>query len=426
MRIAVTGATGYIGTYLIGLARTHNHYITAVSRRRPHSRPMDWIPWEMSAKTVALPPGTDVVVHLAAETTWSRDRNEETEVLAAEVLVAAARKVRAKFIFVSSQTARPHAPTSYGRIKWRIEEQVLAAGGWVVRPGLVYGASARGVFGTLVDIVGRVPILPAFLPAPQVQPIHVHDLAEGLLRIVEGEEASCRTYVLAGSQPVSFTRFLHEIARSRLRCHRMFLPIPASLFLGCSRVLDVLSLRRWGIERVQSLFDLSKMETVSDLNRLGLVLRPLNSGLHVSGSARKRRMLQEGLALLTYVLKTRPENAALRRYVRMIEQLRGGETLNLPNPLLRHPALLSLLGDSTWDNEAAKAEFAWRMDAATLLGEATPAGSVRFLGLGRQHGLFSRGQVLVKAATCELMWRSLSAVGVPLVRKMLARAKAAL
>jgi len=426
MRIAVTGATGYIGTCLIRLALMHHHHITAVSRRKPKSYPVEWIPWDMSSRTVVLPPSTDVVVHLAAETALSRDRNEEPELLAAEVLAEAARKVRAKFIFVSSQTARPNASTSYGRIKWRIEQQVLAAGGWVVRPGLVYGALPRGVFGTLVDVVSRVPILPAFLPAPQVQPIHVNDLVDGLLRIVESEDSSCRTYALAAPQPLSFTRFLHEVARSRLRCRRMFLPIPARLFMRCSRALDVLSLQRWGIQRVESLFDLPEMETVSDLNRLELVLRPLSSGMHVSGSAHKRQLLKEGRALLTYVLKTGPGNAVLRRYVRMIEQLRGGETMNLPNLLLRHPALLSLIGDSAWDNEAAKAEFVWRMDAATLLGEATPAGGIRFLGLGCQHGLFSRGQLLVKAATCELMWRSIGALGVPLVRKMLSRAKAVL
>jgi len=39
--------------------------------------------------------------------------------------------------------------------------------------------SKRGLFGTLVKVVRRLPLLPTFLPAPKIQPIHVDDLAEG-------------------------------------------------------------------------------------------------------------------------------------------------------------------------------------------------------------------------------------------------------
>ena len=426
MRIVVTGATGYIGTRLMCLALKHNHHVTVVSRRQPASYPVDWIPWEMSSRAIELPAETDAVVHLAAKTAMSHEWSDQTEVMAARVLTEAAQKVRSKFIFVSSQTARPNAPTSYGRTKWRIEQDVLAAGGLVVRPGLVYGAHARGLFGTLVDIVGNAPILPAFVPAPKVQPIHVDDLAEGLLRIVEGSDSSCHTYALAAPKPVSFTYFLHEIASSRLRCRRMFLPVPTQLIMVLSRALERLRMPQWGIERLRSLFDLPVMETASDLNRLGIFLRPLCSGMHLSGSVRRRRVLQEGWALLTYVLRKPPGSAVLRRYVRMIDQLRDGEALGLPELLLRYPALLSLIGDSAWGDTAAQAEFSWRMDAATLLGEATPAGGDRFLGLGRDHGMFGRLYLVVKAVACEVIWRGLGTIGLPLVRVMLDRARAAL
>lgn len=420
LRIAVTGATGYIGTRLIRLARKHHHHIIAISRRKPRSCDVDWIPWDMSSEMAVLPQGTDAVVHLAAQITTSTQTDNMQEIRSAKMLTAEAQRVGAKVIFVSSQTARQNAPTTYGQTKWHIEQHVLATDGWVVRPGLVYGASAKGLFGRLIDIVGRMPILPDFVPAPYVQPIHVDDLAEGLLRIIARSDSSRRIFALGSPQSVPFTDVLLEIARSRIRRHRMFLPIPSKPFMNIVKILDAWRLHQWGTERLQSLFTLQKMETRSDLDHLGLVLRPLSSGMHISGDAHTRNILQEGRALLAYVLRVPPKRAVLCRYVRLIKQLRDGRTVGLPTMMLRYPTLLSLIGASAWHNEARKAEFAWRMDAATLLGEATPAGSYRFLGLGRSCRLFTRIQAIVNAVVCELMWRSLGVVMLPLVRKMLA------
>lgn len=421
LRIAVTGATGYIGTRLIRLAHKRHYHVTAVSRRKPQTHVVDWIPWDMSSETVVLPPGTDAVVHLAAQTTTDSQTDNEKEIRSATILIEEAQRVGAPFIFISSQTAQQNAPTAYGRTKWCIEQHVLDANGWVVRPGLVYGASSRGLFGRLCNIVRCMPILPAFFPAPHVQPIHVDDLAEGLLRIIERRDSSHRCFALGTPQPVPFTYLLHEIAQSRIRRLRIFLPIPSRQFKSVLNILDAWHLHRWGTERLPSLFSLPKMDTASDLERLGLVLRPLESGMHISGDAHTRNMLQEGRALLTYVLREQPPRAVLCRYVRLITQLREGRTVGLPTMMIQYPTLLSLIGVSAWHNETTKADFAWRMDAATLLGEATPAGSIRFLGLGRSHSLFSRVQAIVNAVVCELLWRGLGVLVLPLVRKMVAR-----
>ena len=424
MRIVLTGATGYIGTRLMRLALMRQHHVTVVSRRKPGSVSVDWIPWELSVGNIELPAGTDVVIHLAAQTGMSHKGSSKVEVAAAGVLIEAASKVRSKFIFISSQTARQYSPTAYGRTKWQIEQNVLAAGGKVVRPGLVYGAHTKGLFGVLVDAVRNAPILPAFVPSPQVQPVHVDDLAEGLLHMAHGIDSPCQVYSIAEPTPVSFTHFLREIASSRLRCCRVFLPVPAKLIMALCSVIARWRMRPGGIDRLRSLFDLPVMETRSDLEQLGLVLRPLSSGMHVSGNVRRKRVLQEGCALLTYVMRDPPGGTLVRRYARMIDQLRDGTALSLPKCVLRWPALLSLIGDSTWGNESAKTEFAWRMDAATLLAEATPMGSARFLGVGLEQGMFIRWVRIVQAGLCEVVWRCLGAVASPLMRMMLVRARA--
>ena len=427
MRIVVTGATGYIGTRLTSLALKHGHDIVIAVRQRFSASSVSWLSFDLSSgNSVALPIGTDAVVHLAANTTHANCLGEECEVVAARELIKSAQEVGARFIFVSSQAARSDAPTAYGRIKWRIEQVVLSAGGWVIRPGQVYGGELRGLFGTLVKTVMYFPLLPAFVPAPKVQPIHIDDLAEGLMRIAKGGDVPPGVYCLAAPEPVTFSKFLDEIAQSRLRCWRGFVPVPVVVINALATVLGETLRTRLGLERLRSLFDLPVMATASDLRQFGLTLRPLRSGMHPSGNDRRRCLLREGRALLAYVLKEPPSNAALRRYVRAIEQLRGGQALWLPKLFLDSPLFLSLLDESAWADKEVGAEFSWRLDASAMLAEATPTGAYRFLGLGREHGVLGSLFSMTNALACEVFWRMLRVIFFPLVRLALGRAKGVL
>lgn len=425
MRMVITGATGYIGSCLTHLALKHGHEVITASRERPSSFAGPWFAFDLSsADSFTLPTGTDAVVHLAAKTTHTDCLEEENELVAAKLLILSTQKAGAKFIFVSSQTARADAPTAYGRSKWRIEQEVLSAGGWVVRPGQVYGGELRGLFGMLVNTVKQLPILPAFVPAPKIQPIHVTDLAEGLLRIAESAELSPGIFSLGAVEPVSFSTFLKAIAKSRLHCRRGFVPVPVAMINALAGILGEPLRTRLGLVRLKSLFNLPVMETQSDLNRLGLVLRPLPSGMHPSGNDRRRGLLREGRSLLSYILKKPPGSTVLRRYVHAVEHLRGGKALALPAFFLNYPFFLSLLDGAVWTNNAAGDEFIWRLDAATLLAEATPSGAYRFLGRG--HGVLRSLLSITGAVLSELCWRIARMLFSPLVRFTLTGEKGAL
>jgi nucleoside-diphosphate-sugar epimerase len=422
--IVITGATGYIGTRLTVLATRRGYDVVGASREQSASCTASWLHFDLASnEAVVLPEGTDVVMHLAANTAASNLLDELGEMAAAQRLIRSAQTVGARFIFVSSQTARADAPTPYGRTKWRIEQEVLASGGWVVRPGQVYGGELRGLFGTLVNVVQKLPLVPAFMPSPKVQPIHVDDLAEGLLRIAEHADVKVRVYCLAAPMPISFSTFLAEIAKSRLRCTRIFAPVPVVAIVFFIAVIGPVWRPRLGLDRLRSLFDLPEMATASDLNRLGLTLRSLPTGLHPSGDDRRRCLLREGQALLAYVLKEQPDSSVLRRYVRVIERLRDGRAVGLPGIFLNYPILLSLLGKTSCHAEVVGTEFIWRLDAATTLAEASPAGAIRFLGFGHRHGLLSSLLSLTNALMGEAFWRLARVFVSPMLRLIMARAK---
>ncbi len=417
MKVLVTGASGYIGNRLVVAARSRGYEVIAATRR-PVSAAGDWIEFDLVATgAIELPAGTNAVFHLAADTT-SRLVDSQTEAASARRLIAAARQVGAKFVFVSSQTALEHAPSAYGRTKWRVEQLVLAAGGTVIRPGQVYGGDERGLFGTLVRAVRVLPFIPAFLPAPQIQPIHVDDLACALLHCVESDELASAIFCVGEPEPVAFTRFLRLIAAERVGRFRLPIPVPVVLVrllgLGIGRQLRA----RLGFDRLGSLFDLRAMQTEADLRRLGITLRPIVSGLNRSGNDRRRMLIGEARAFLRYVLKEWPTAALISRYVRCIERERGGQPLALSSFARCFPVTLALLDRARPNVNLAQAEFVWRLNAAVVLAEATVQGARRFLAIGESAGLVTSIVQIARALASELGWRFVRMIASPVLKSL--------
>jgi NADH dehydrogenase len=419
VRLLVTGASGYIGSHLIALAQKRGHTITAASRRPNENQSNFWTYYELSARpSPELFSNVDVFIHLAANTTSEERADEELEYVAACALLAEIKGKPIKFIFVSSQTAHPNAPTAYGRIKWKIERKVLSAGGWVIRPGQVYGGIPGGLFGRLLDYVSFMPILPAFLPAPLVQPIHVEDLAEGLLRIAENRSFPPGIVSLGSPTPVSFSLFLAAIAKHRLRKKVIFIPIPA-VFISLLAI--VAGNRILSIKRLHSLITLRPMVTEDDLNKLDLTLRPLSSGMHPSGNSRRRMLLHEARAIFTYVSKTTPEISLIRRYLQAVDEVYDGQPMPLPRICICFPFMIALFDRRSFSTIPTGEKILQRIDAATLLAEASCSGAIHFLGFGKSANPIIRLLIIVRAVVAELFWRMASAAGSPLLRRYLFR-----
>ncbi|WP_158284961.1 NAD-dependent epimerase/dehydratase family protein [Hoeflea marina] len=418
MKIIVTGATGYIGVRLTDLARQLGHEVICMTRHA-HASDKAWIKFDLlDPAPLELPADTDAVIHLAI-TPHSRAADPDFEFEATRFLVEATQRAGARMVFVSSQTARQDAPTSYGRLKWQIEQLVGKSGGLSVRPGQVYGGAEKGLFGVLVHLVRTLPVVPAFLPAPKVRPVHVDDLAAVLLGCASVNYPSGTVLCVGSEEPVSMTRFLTTIATVRVRRLRPPIPVPVMAIRILSRMVGPSLRSRLGLVRLMSLIELPDMETTDDLRRTGITLRPLSSGMTVSGNDRRRRLAAEGRALLSYVLKADPAPGLIRRYVRCVETTRSPRPMDLPGIFLRYPAALALLDSPAIRKLDCAGEFAWRLDAAVLLAEATVAGSRRFLEInrpvGRTRSLFRLGH----AVHMEAWWRLLALAGRPVVDQII-------
>lgn len=373
--LVITGAGGYIGRHLVAAARAAGWHVVAAARQ-PVAGADAWLSYRLEdERALDGMPRDAVIVHLAAQTGAVLDA--DIDIRAADRLLEAASRRSARIVFVSSQTARPEAPTSYGRTKWAIERRLLAAGGIVVRPGLVYGGSPGGVYATLLRLVKEHPVLPRLFPSPQVQPVHVEDLAQALLHAAT--QASPTSLIRVGAaEPIALDSFLRALAQGMGRAQPRFIPLPAELVPLAARILDAIGKPTLAM-RMRSLVDLPRME-VDDATITGVTLRPLQQGV-ARGHPRRRHIALEGATMLRYALGERAPVRMLLRYVRYVERMRDAYALTLPAICRACPATLRALDHKRW--LARWPELDARFGAAIAIAEASPEGARRFLRLSR-------------------------------------------
>lgn len=418
MKLLITGATGYIGQRLSALAAASGHEVICATRQ-PCPAPYTWLPYDLRGPAPECPAGTQALIHLAADTSTGVHSDADGEVQAAQALIRCAKQGSARFVFISSQTAEATAPGVYGRTKWRIEQEVLAAGGIVIRPGQVYGGPERGLFGVLSRLVRRSPFVPILMPAPCVQPIHVDDLAASILAVLARDDIRAEILNLGAVQPIAFDRFLMSIATHRVRAARLPVPLPVALLRLLRLSLGQSLGAKLGLERIFSLIHLPPMDSERSLRKLGIQLRPLAQGMHRSGHGQRRKLLQEAAILLNYLLKRPPQRSLVSRYARALE--RAGKTHPILHSrlMMRWPILLTLLDDAGVLLQPEGRELSWRLHVALGIAEASTQGAQVFLGAQQPRSLVATLVALGLTSVKALAGKTAALLGRPFARRLL-------
>jgi nucleoside-diphosphate-sugar epimerase len=237
----VTGGTGFIGINLIELLVNEGWDVTALHRPTSDLTYLKRFPIKLAEGSItdresldrAIPEGTDVVFHVAGDTSfWSKNnaRQNATNVDGARNMVeAAASKKVGTLIHTSSNSA-------WGRVKGTVSEETPREGkdSWinyertkhlgelealmgvelgmkvvVLNPGDVVGPYDANTWGQLFFLL-RNHALPA-VPPGKVSVTHVHDVVGAHLNAV-AKGRSGEQYILAGEDH-DVADFVAEIAR---------------------------------------------------------------------------------------------------------------------------------------------------------------------------------------------------------------------
>ena len=205
LTLAITGATGFVGRHLAERAVARGFSVKALARRaQPAATGIEWVDGAIDppAGLGRLVQGADAVIHVAgAINAPGKAGFISCNVDGTRAMIAAAGAAGVKrFIHVSSLAAREPGLSDYGHSK-AVSEELLPASGldWtIVRPPAVYGPGDRESLELFRMAARGLILLP---PKGRLSVIHVHDLADLLLRLAEAPSAIGQTLEPDDGQP---------------------------------------------------------------------------------------------------------------------------------------------------------------------------------------------------------------------------------
>lgn len=290
MHYLITGGSGYIGERLIDRLIEQGHWVTALGRRKVRNttyrvRNIDWslgqgLPDAACAGGDGFP-GVDCVFHLAHFWDSEGDEASDINITGTRALLDSARdRGIPRVVFCSSIAARPDALNRYGRIKFATESLFDRPSEIAARVGLVYGGPEKALWGTMCRVASLSPLLPMIEVGRPVQPIHINEVCDGLLRISENTGTDRKFYFLAGPNTLSFGAFLKAIAARKFGRKLVLLPIPLWFALAAVATLRMIpGLPNVDRERVLGLAGTITVESAADLAELGLSVTDPIDGL---------------------------------------------------------------------------------------------------------------------------------------------------
>jgi len=264
MKIAVTGANGFVGKHL--LAALHDQYILAIGRTH-----VDNVDHFLTADLSLLPKiedslkGIDVVIHCAARAHIMSDKAlnpllEYRSVNVEGTLNLAKQAAQAgvkRFIYLSSIKVNgestidkspftymdePNPEDAYGVSKLEAEVglSVLAKSTGlevvIIRSPLVYGPGVKGNLATMLNILKKGIPLPLGRVCNKRSLVSVFNLVDLIITCIDHPKAANQTFLVSDGHDLSSTELLHQLGKAIGRPSILF-PVPFTVMVFFAKLL---------------------------------------------------------------------------------------------------------------------------------------------------------------------------------------------
>jgi nucleoside-diphosphate-sugar epimerase len=242
VKVAVTGAGGYVGSRITRHLTASGHDVLALTSDQHGSRRPASAPFRLGQ---SLPhgvlDGVDVVVHAAHDFTAMGQDVARMNVDGSLPLLDAVAAKGVTLVLISTLSAFTGCASLYGKAKLALEAEVLERGGAVLRAGVVMAEGAGGIAGTLGRVTHALPVVP--MPAANAR-LAVTD-EEALTRLVAamaaGDPCGRQRPVLAASDELSDLR---SIVVALAGSHSLrILPVAARPVRAVLRGMELVGLR---------------------------------------------------------------------------------------------------------------------------------------------------------------------------------------
>lgn len=240
MRVAVTGANGFVGRHVIARLVLGGHDVRALISERAGAE--SELPESVRGRVdvrradVRRPDslrgafdGIDAVIHTVAVPTERKQKFAEVNVAGVSHVVAEARRANVgRIVHMGALGADPASPYPYLRSKGQGEALVAGSGiaHVVLQPSLLFGEGDDFFPRLAFSLIFPVVPVPGDGKA-RFQPLHVDDMAQALVSAIERRDIS-GVHQIGGAEPVTYDEMLAETMRGTGR-RRPTLHVPVPL-----------------------------------------------------------------------------------------------------------------------------------------------------------------------------------------------------
>ncbi|WP_374565872.1 NAD-dependent epimerase/dehydratase family protein [Ideonella sp.] len=257
MKVLVCGGRGFIGRHIATALRGAGHEVLATVSGQPGPGELrvDFARDTTAAAWLPRLAGIDAVVN-AVGVLRDSPRRPMTAVhlLAPMALFAACAQAGVRPVVHLSALGIDSGTTPYAHTKRAAERQLLersARGeldGVVLRPSVVYGPG--GASSRLFDTLARLPVLPlpSVAASARIQPVHVSDLAEAVVRLLTPAAVRHGSIDATGPRAMTLAAFIGELRAQRGRAPARTCPLPERWTRWSARLGDACPLTPWGTQ----------------------------------------------------------------------------------------------------------------------------------------------------------------------------------
>jgi len=244
--VAVTGATGYLGSQICETLEAGGWQVIRLVRapEQGHGEALSYdLATPITAEVREALRSANAVIHAAYDLSLTSPADIwRVNVAGTRRLLEAAKEAAVERIIVlSSMSAFAGTSQLYGRAKLNIEAITIECGGCAVRPGLVHGEQAGGMAGAMRKLTA-LPIVPVIAGGAGVYTVWEQDLMRAIAQLASATTLAPGTISVAHPARVTLIELMRTFAAEENRRCR-FVPVPWQLVYWLLRSGESLRLR---------------------------------------------------------------------------------------------------------------------------------------------------------------------------------------
>lgn len=248
-RIALTGATGFVGGHLLEELLSRGYTVNALTRRHQQAREnVNWINGDLENPSAIseLVQDVDIIINVAGLV----KANSQSEFIAANsdavsTLIEAVKlsQKQPHFIQISSLTAREENISDYAMSKHQgevsLKNNALDINWTIIRPPGVYGPKDNETLKIFKALTWRVALSPSN-SAYRVSWIHVSDLVKAISHLLENKNYYGQTIELDDGHENGYShKEFYRMAAKILDLNPLYITLPKIVLKSIGHINDI-------------------------------------------------------------------------------------------------------------------------------------------------------------------------------------------